>query len=137
MKTKKQRLRSKSVKTLKRKLDDLFSLFVRLRDKGICYTCGIQKDPKDMDAGHYIKRQHNSLRFDERNVHAQCKKCNRFMGGNMSEYAVRLQRDYGQGILEEFSAKKQQIKVFTTTELEGLITHYKNEIWEIIKQISK
>lgn len=49
----------------------IFSKYVRfIRDKGVCYTCGVKKDPKDMDAGHY--KHSDCLDFDEMNVHCQC-----------------------------------------------------------------
>ena len=69
-----------------------------------------------MDAGHYIKRQYNMTRFDERNVHCQCRACNRFKGGMMDEYAINLERDYGQGILQEFEQLKHEIKQFKVRE---------------------
>jgi len=133
MKKKKQPTR----KTLKRKLDDIFSLYIRLRDGGICYTCGIRGEPKKMDAGHYIKRQYDALRFDERNVHCQCRKCNRFMGGNMDEYAVRLIKQYGEQILIEFDRKKREIKQFGIEELQKMIEHYRNQIKKLQNEISK
>lgn len=125
MKLKKKKQRS--VKTLKRELDDIFSIYIRRRDKGVCYTCGVKRDWKDMDAGHYIKRQHNELRFDERNVHCQCRKCNRFEGGMMDEYAINLQMQYNVRILAEFNRKKHKIKQFKVGELEEMIKRYKRK----------
>ncbi|RKY08530.1 MAG: recombinase, partial [Planctomycetota bacterium] len=57
---------------------DLFSQYIRLRDTqddGYCYCCccGLPRHWKRMDAGHFISRGHLYLRYNEKNVHAQCK----------------------------------------------------------------
>jgi len=117
-----------TVKGLKKKLDKVFSEYIRKRDSGICYTCGNVKEWKYQDAGHYISRSYGSTRFDERNVHAQCKSCNVFKGGNMDEYALKLVKQYGPKILKELNKKKWQIKHFEVGELQDLIEKYKEKI---------
>ena len=113
------------------KLDKVFSKFIRNRDTdewGLCkcYTCPIRKPPEEMDAGHYTKRGCMRTRWEERNVHTQCKRCNRFLGGNMDEYALHLIQDYGKGIIEELMKLKHlPVKKFTLQELEDMIEHYK------------
>lgn len=37
-----------SISKLKKKADSAFSQFIRIRDKGKCYTCGLQKHWKEM-----------------------------------------------------------------------------------------
>lgn len=81
-------------KGLKRKAWEIFSKWVRERDK-ICVTCGSRSD---LDAGHFW---HNCLDFDELNVNAQCQKCNRFMSGNLAQYSVYLIKKYGQQAFED------------------------------------
>jgi len=68
------------------------SLHVRIRDKGICYTCGVQKEISEMQAGH---RHHGKLSLDERNIHCQCVKCNMYLSGNLGAYERRLIEEYG------------------------------------------
>ena len=69
--------RKVSRKNLIKKLDNLFSLYTRLKysDKnGIvtCYTCGIRKHYKDyMQNGHFISRRHYILRWSEKNTRVQ------------------------------------------------------------------
>ena len=77
-----------------------------------------------MDAGHYIDRTHLSLRFSEKNVHPQCRKCNRFQNGRLPDYALFLIVKYGKTILEELDYKKRKITRFTTKDLELLIYDY-------------
>ena len=53
---------------LKKKLDVVFSLFIRLRDARKdgtfkCISCGQIKSFDQADCGHYINRQHMSTRY--------------------------------------------------------------------------
>jgi hypothetical protein len=83
----------------------LFSKIVRIEEGYVCYTCGknLNEDKSKCHAGHYIPRgKVSALRYDRRNVHAQCVNCNMYMSGNLSVYAVRLEEQYGMGILQEF-----------------------------------
>ena len=114
-----------------RKLDDLFSIFIRKRDKGKCFTCSTQKPYKEMHAGHYKKRQHMGVRFNEKNVNCQCRGCNNFQGGRMDVYAIRLEAKYGYGILQELEELKKKDKKYKTSELEQLIKKYSSLTKEV------
>ena len=116
--------------TLKRKAWKIFSEYIRLRDKGVCFTCGVQKDPKEMDAGHF---KHNRLDFDEMNIHCQCTRCNRFLHGNLGEYAIRLMEKYGKSELDSLVFRSNQIKKYTYQDLEEIIQTYKEKIRSSIK----
>ena len=83
------------------KADKWFSLFIRIRDTWEdgycrCITCGRVLEPKNMDCGHYIKRQHSAARFNEKNCHAQCKHCNAFEQGRDAIYREKLIEMYGE-----------------------------------------
>jgi len=109
-----------------------FSKYIRLNSANSqgavqCYTCGVYKHWKDVDAGHYIKRECHATKFDERNVKPQCKKCNRFMGGNQDEFAIHLIKDYGPGILEELHQLKNSYFKFTDKWLKEKIDEYKTK----------
>ena len=80
---------------LKRKAWTAFSLWIRKRDLGRCFTCGRQGDIPSMNAGHFIPRNgHNATFFDEINVNCQCANCNLFKHGNLNEYSERLIKKY-------------------------------------------
>jgi len=112
----------KSIRELKKELWRIFSKYIRARDKNICYTCG---NP-GQHAGHYVPQSKgNALRFDERNVHCQCISCNSFQRGNLVKYALRLEKDYGNGILQELDRIKNTVYKPTRDELEKKIAHYK------------
>ncbi len=73
-----------------------FNKYVRLRDSGKgCISCGSACGEGAIggsgDAGHFRSRgSAPHLRFDERNCHLQCKRCNRYLSGNVADYRVGL-----------------------------------------------
>lgn len=73
-----------------------FNKYVRLRDSGKgCISCGSACGESSVggsgDAGHFRSRgSAPHLRFDERNCHLQCKRCNRYLSGNVADYRVGL-----------------------------------------------
>lgn len=124
--TKTRRKRHESVSSLKKLLDACFSRYIRLRDGGVCFTCGIKKPISQMQNGHYVSRSHNNTRYDEQNCHCQCVGCNVFKHGNMDVYSLRLIEKYGLDILSDLSRRKNVIKQFTIPELKHLIEVYSN-----------
>jgi hypothetical protein len=94
-------------KGLREKLWKIFSKYIRLRD-GKCVTCGGAPE----NAGHYIPKSVTrlSLYFDERNVNAQCVRCNKYLSGNLQSYAIYLEKKFGYGILEQL--QQERTKVF-------------------------
>jgi hypothetical protein len=74
----------------------IFNTYIRLRDQKAGHSCissGLALDwtGNNVDAGHYRSRgSAPHLRFDERNVHAQSKKENRYASGNVTGYRVGL-----------------------------------------------
>lgn len=115
---------------LKAKLDKEFSLYIRLRDampNGFfrCISCNEIKPFEQADCGHYINRQHMSTRFDEMNCNAQCRKCNRFMEGNIQGYRQGLIAKYGEQRVLLLEAKKNQTRKYSDFEYKELIKYYK------------
>jgi len=114
----------KTVSKLKKKADQVFSLYIRRRDNGVCFTCGKRGKIEEMQCGHYESRRHNATRYDERNCNCQCVGCNCFRNGNMTVYALKLQEKYGEGILQDLRKKAEKIKRFTKKDLEEIIEKY-------------
>jgi len=123
------------VTTVKKRVDKWFSIFIRLRDAAIlnqqgyvqCCSCGYVDYWKNMDAGHWINRRHNSTRYEETNVHAQCRKCNRFDEGNASGYARFMLASYGSEHMDDLDELHYRIKQFKTGELLTLEAKYKKK----------
>lgn len=70
----------------RRPADIVFSNFIRFKAKGKCEYCGKicwYEGTKyhQLEASHYFSRAKESVRFDERNVHALCSFCHKRMGG--------------------------------------------------------
>ncbi len=98
-------MKSLSFRQLQRKLDRIFSEYIRLRDsdeKGYCrcITCGTPHPWKEMDCGHYCGRRHLATRYHEMNCHAQCKHCNGFMEGQHFIYRRKLVEMYGEAAVQ-------------------------------------
>jgi hypothetical protein len=118
----------KSIKGLVVKLDGVFSKYIRLRDKCICITCGKRDILSKMDCGHYITRQCRATRWDEKNCACQCQHDNRYLEGVKDVFALKLQKKYGDNILQELNDKKNQIFKVSPEWLEDKINYYKKEI---------
>ena len=118
----------------KKKFWTVFSLYVRKRDKFKCFTCDNRGDGKGMHAGHFIPRASGglSLYFDERNVNAQCYRCNINLGGNGAEYYKRMVEHYGQEVVDEiFVLRDTGYRKYTIESYQGLIEEYKEKIDEL------
>lgn len=118
------RTKAKPLGKLKKKMDTVFSRWIRSRDGGKCFTCKKVGTIETMQAGHYISRSVLSLRWDERNVHCQCMPCNIWKHGALDVYKLNLQAKYGEGILKELAQKKNVLIRFTASELEEMIKKY-------------
>lgn len=118
-------MKKPTVAKLKKKLDAIFSQFIRQRDKGECFTCGDTKEWKYQQCGHYVSRSYNATRFSEENCNAQCVKCNVFKYGASDEYAIALMAKFGKGILQKLAREKRKIKQWSVNELEEKIEEYK------------
>ena len=128
-----------SKSTAVRKLDEIFSKFIRLRDadkNGICrcICCGKRQYWKEVDCGHYVNRKHMSTRYNEKNCNAQCRSCNRFDEGNMIEYTRGIVKKYGESVLDELLVLKHQTSKFSVFEMEILIEEYKKKVKELEKE---
>ena len=119
-----------SIRSLKKKAWTEFSKYIRLknadRDGYVqCYTCGIKKNWKNMEAGHGIGGRTNSILFDESIVRPQCRQCNIFKHGNYEIFHLRLIDEKGAEWFEKKVNQKFVSKSFTPQELEEIIEKYK------------
>ena len=105
-----------SISKLKKKADQVFSLFIRNRDKA-CFTCNSRQN---LQCGHFVSRSHNNTRYDPENSKAQCVRCNIFLNGNYVEYAFRL----GQEKVAELRRRGRILKQFKREELIAIIKLY-------------
>ncbi len=128
----------------------VFSQFIRMRDYykyGTCVSCGLPLAHwKLCDAGHYIAAGHCGfgLLFDEKNVNAQCKRCNnpKWTPDASVGYKYELDRRFGEGtadsLYERFKDNQYKGKItkeFTQLEYESKINYYKEKISNIISEV--
>ena len=105
---------------------DAFSKYIRLRDCtdgvgdqafGSCFTCGRRYEFKKLQAGHFLNGRHNSILFDERGTHAQCKYCNIILKGNQVKYTLKMQEIYGQKVIDELIKLDTETRKYKIFEL--------------------
>ncbi len=114
----------KSLKSLKNKADQLFSRFIRERDRHTCYTCGKVIQANESQNGHYISRKYLFYRYDERNCHCQCVGCNVFGKGNMTVYSLKMLENYKYAFLVEIEKNKNRYVGNTREFLSQIIQKY-------------
>lgn len=130
-KTKKKTTKKNSTSTLVRKLDTIFSKYIRLRDSRMysfkcckCISCGRILPYDHFDCGHYYSRMKMSVRFDERNANAECKACNRFSSDHLIGYRDNLIKKIGQREFDLLTIEANQSRKWHAFELEELIKYY-------------
>lgn len=111
-----------------KEVQEAVNRYIRVRDENKeCISCGTplisEKLGGGFDAGHYRSRgAAPHLRFYTLNIHGQCKRCNRHLGGNYHEYRVGLIERLGIKKVEEIEADQRQ-------------RHYSNDDLRQIKRI--
>lgn len=123
----------KTLKYWKNKIDKPFHEYIRRRDvdnhtgMGECISCGKSIHFTESDAGHFIGRQHLATRYDERNVHIQCRKCNRFEYGRQYEYSIAL----GEELSQELLIKSKGVLKLTDPEWLEIYNTYNTKLKEL------
>ena len=121
----------KTISKLKKELDTIFSVFIRLRSANEygycqCWTCGVVRHYKDgMQNGHFQSRKHMATRFDEENCQVQCVKCNIYSSGEQFKFGINLDAKYGEGTAEELEFLARTIYKVSRVEYEEQISYYK------------
>jgi hypothetical protein len=117
----------------KRSLQTYVNKYCRLRDcfgeEGApCISCGKWTPYDEGDGGHFIPTTSGAIRFDERNINHQCRRCNRFLHGNPRHYYKAMIHKYGQGVVDELESREFEPKKWTIEELDELKKYYKEKI---------
>lgn len=88
-----RKVKAKSISKLKKELWKWFSLYIRRRDKNVCFICSrVCSGGSDYHASHFVPKSVGGLAlyFHEDNVHGCCYNCNINLGGNYYLYGKRL-----------------------------------------------
>jgi hypothetical protein len=119
-------MRKPNRKTLIRKLQEAVNLYARLRDCAErggcnCISCNQWKYFDDLDGGHFVKSTSSEVRFDLRNINAQCQQCNRYLGGNERNYYDGMRKKWGQDVIDELQSKQYNVKKWSVDELQEML----------------
>ena len=115
-----------------------FNQYIRARDRLAGHPCISSGQPLDwsgnnVDAGHY--RSTGSaphLRFNENNCHAQSKKDNRWLNGNVVDYRINLIKRIGLKAVEKLESDNTP-KKYSINELKEIKSTYKLKLKELAK----
>jgi hypothetical protein len=129
----------KTISKLKKELDAVFSLFIRLRDatdEGLvqCITCGVVKHYKSMHNSHFQSRKHLATRWNEKNCDVGCIKCNIFNFGEQYKFSIALDSKYGEGTAEELELLARTIMKVSRIDYEEKISYYKDLVNKLKKE---
>ena len=136
-------MRKVSRKSLVKKLDTIFSIYIRLRKAnklGIvsCFTCGKKAYWKGegMQNGHFMSRKSYSTRWEDLNCQVQCYACNVMRYGEQYKYGLELQKEYSKDLPEQLLIQSKQIKKFSNIDLEEMINKYQKLVDKRKKELS-
>ena len=120
----------KTRKEVMQEAQQAFNAYIRLRDAGRrCICCGSAIEPQkpggSADAGHYLSvGSAPNLRFNEANVHAQRKNCNRPGGTTRAAFRAGMIARIGLADVERLEAD-QTLSKHTIDELRGIRATYR------------
>lgn len=113
-----------------KRAEKAFNAWIRERDKDQpCISCGTCDSP-EWHAGHFIPATAHATRFDPACVHRQCSKCNVFLGGNQTNYEIRLVAKIGQAEVDRLKHAKRDRK-WTREECQQIEAEYKQKLKEL------
>ena len=132
----------KSVSSLEKKLDRIFSKYIRLRDTkpydfkyGKCISCGRIIPYSQLDCGHFHSRIHRNTRYDEDNCSIECHYCNRISADHLIKYQDNLIKKIGQQRFDLLKVKASMPCKRTAFELELLIKEYEKKVKQLEKSV--
>ena len=135
-KTKAKLKKAESISVLTKKLDTIFSQFIRLyyadqHQNVKCFTCDNKIHWKGIQNGHFQSRRFMSTRFHINNCRPQCYACNIGLSGNQYIYGVNLDKEKGEGTADSMLRLSKQVYKFTPDELKGLIGDYEHKVTDL------
>jgi len=121
--------KKKTIGKLKKDLWKVFSLYIRTRDKGICFTCGRKAEGSGYHAGHFVPKSivPLSLYFCEKNTNGQCLTVEsnvHMWGGGMKSIG-----DLSVG--EEIVAFDEETFIKTKAEVQHIDLFVPNDLYEV------
>jgi len=131
-------MKNLSRKDLKKTLDRVFSLYIRLRDCYVSWNRVLIKCPlcwkvipfSDAQNMHFVKRSNMRYRYNESNCYAGCVGCNVILNWNYQKYTLFMISKYWIDKVNEMVNDNSICKI-RDYELEELIDYYIRECIDI------
>lgn len=111
----KRKTKQSLMRILKKKIDRLFSEYIRLRDGNTCVLCGSSEHPQ---CGHLFSRVALSTRWDPENSYCQCSGCNLRHEHDSYPYNNWFITKFGKEKWDELHRKWNTVRQWTMQELE-------------------
>lgn len=118
---------------LTKKLDKVFSAYIRLRDampNGCfrCISCGQIKRFEQGDCGHYHSRTHMGTRWEPDNCNMECRSCNRVSSDHLIGYRRNLIEKIGFDRVNRLEVLARSSKHWQDFELKDKIEYFTREV---------
>ena len=128
-----KRATGKKPADLTKKLDKVFSAYIRLRDampNGCfrCISCGQIKRFEQGDCGHYHSRIHMATRWEPDNCHMECRACNRASADHLIGYRRNLIEKIGLDRVNRLEMMAHSHKHWLNFELQEKIDYFTAEV---------
>lgn len=129
LKKKAKKIKKPSRSKLIKKLDSVFSRYIRLRDSDskwivTCPLCGSRMHRKEAQNMHFISRWCYKFRWDETNCHAWDYRCNVLLKGNYIAYTRFMQNTYWVDTIDWMIEQSKNIEKVHSFEIEEEIENY-------------
>ena len=125
-------MKKPSIKSAKAKAWKAFSIYIRTKysKDGICecFTCGVHKPIKEMQASHGVGSRCNGVLFLEEIVRPCCYGCNVCKKGNYEIFIPKLIELYGFDGYQEFVKLRNKPKKYTIPDLQDIEKYYKEAL---------
>lgn len=121
--------------------DTYFSRYIRLKNSTdgdcTCYTCGTDKPIKEVDNGHYMKREHKTTRYHENNCRPQCKICNGDTkhNGKQIEFRENLVNEIGEDNVVKIEQLSRTTIKANTKFYRDIADYYREKVNELQKKL--
>lgn len=126
-------------KQSKNKLDAACRKYILARDNNKCVICGsgptIAKTGRKLSLhqGHFLGKNRICMRWNEKNIHAQCCSCNYMHEQNCIPYYQFMQKKYGLKVINQLHNRWKVEKVhYTISDMDFMTDVYKTKLKEII-----
>ena len=119
-----------------KKLDTIFSKFIRLRDTdeygyGKCFICGETFHYDELECGHFRSRRHLTTRWMEVNAHIQDTECNQ--KEDIGAHMIAMLNIHGMDVAADIIEKSKSDYKFTKDEYKEMYQYYRAKVKELLK----